>query len=650
MKKAIFFYISIFFVTSFFSQEDSVLYFLNSSKQDSIKATELIDLAYRLDSKEEINNAMQVLIKCSAFTNKKKLTKFYIKSEKLRAFLLVKTSKYDEAFLVTNKLLSYSIKNNSIIGKAYSNRLFAIIEMNKGHLDVSVKKYLETQNFWEATKDSSLIIEGLSDLAIAFFYQKDYRNAIKYWKKTTNYYISHRNIDYAINPLSNMSISYIELKEYGEAEKIFEFILPKAIEKNDVNILIDIYQNMSYLEHIKKNYDKAIYYTLNAIKSLDNTNELTRIGNLYCNLGELYREKKDFKRAKENLFIGLNFVRKTNNLLRISRAYHSISDFYADIKNFELALAYKDTFSLIHDSIFTINKQEQIVELEKRFDLQQKEKQIAALNKDKYIQASELKKQRYLNYFFIISSILVSILVFLIYRNYKIKKEREQNKLQLLLQNAELTALKSQMNPHFIFNALNSIQHNIVTNNTEDAYRFLSKFSKLIRNILDNSSEQLISLKREIETLTLYSDIESKRFDNSFHHKITIIDNGFSDEDIFIPPMLIQPFIENAIWHGLMPKTGNKHLMITFTIVSLDCVICEILDNGIGRERARQIAVDKSKKHKSRGLANIYDRVKILEKTHSLNITIDMFDELNEENLSNGTKVVVKFIKNTGKL
>ncbi len=147
MKRVVFFYISIFFATSLFSQEDSVFYFLNSSKHDSIKATELIDFAYRLDSKEEISSAMQVLIKCSDFSYKKKLTKFYIKSEKLRAFLLVKTSKYDEALLVTNRLLSYSIKNNSLIGKAYSNRLFAIIEMNKGHLDISIKKYLETQKF-----------------------------------------------------------------------------------------------------------------------------------------------------------------------------------------------------------------------------------------------------------------------------------------------------------------------------------------------------------------------------------------------------------------------------------------------------------------------------------------------------------------------
>ena len=253
-----FLFYSLFFLFAFllfcFFWLHFVFYFLNSSKHDSIKATELIDFAYRLDSKEEISSAMQVLIKCSDFSYKKKLTKFYIKSEKLRAFLLVKTSKYDEALLVTNRLLSYSIKNNSLIGKAYSNRLFAIIEMNKGHLDISIKKYLETQKFWEATKDSSLIIEGLSDLAIAFFYQKDYRNAIKYWKKTTNYYISHKNIDYAINPLSNMSISYIEVKEYGEAEKIFEFIRNQKAKHFDPELVDLFFENIDKFIEIRDRY------------------------------------------------------------------------------------------------------------------------------------------------------------------------------------------------------------------------------------------------------------------------------------------------------------------------------------------------------------------------------------------------------------
>ena len=215
-----------------------------------------------------------------------------------------------------------------------------------------------------------------------------------------------------------------------------------------------------------------------------------------------------------------------------------------------------------------------------------------------------------------------------------------------MVKNAELTALKAQMNPHFIFNALNSIQHSIVTNNTEDAYRFLSKFSKLIRNVLDSSSEQLIPLRSEIETLSLYVEIESKRFDNSFNFSVELEDNGFNPEIILIPPMILQPIIENAIWHGLMPKEGEKQLSVKFCILSDSRINCTISDNGIGRERAKDIKAAKEKTHKSKGISNIMDRVKLLEMTYSINVTIETTDQYDAAKSPCGTSVSVAIIKN----
>lgn len=646
MKKVFFVLCLFIFSTRLAAQADSVDVFLNGTKHDTVRAAELINYAYRLEAREQIKAAGNVLLKCSEFALNKKLNKFYIQSEKLRAFLLVKNNNYQEATLVTDKLLSYSKENNLLIGKAYSNRLYAIIEMNKGNLNASVKKYLETQVLWDNTKDSALIIEGLSDLALAFYYQKDYRNAIKYWEKTSDYYILHKRIDYAIAPLSNISASYIELREFNEAKKIFQVILPKAIQSNDISAMIHIYQNLAFLEHETKNLNAAIDLTLKAIKLLEDSDEPTRVGTLYLNLGEFYLEKKEFEKAKLNLFKGLDVVRKSKNLLKISRACESISDFYSAVKNFELALAYRDTFALIHDSIFSIEKQKTVMELQEQYETKHKEQEIVSLTKDQLLQASELKKQRNLIYFFVIGSILLFVLVIFIYRNFKIKKEKEKKSLELLVQNAELTALKAQMNPHFIFNALNSIQHSIVVNNTEEAYRFLAKFSKLIRNILDNSSQQLIPLQTEIETLSLYVEVESKRFDNSFEHKVNIGNTKeLSLDKIMIPPMMLQPFIENAIWHGLMPKDGNKYLSVTFNVVSLNNIICEITDNGIGREKAAEIAKEKRKSHKSKGIANIYERIKLLERTHAYKINIEMLDNMNESGEPEGTKVIVKFTK-----
>jgi tetratricopeptide (TPR) repeat protein len=171
------------FSLSCFAQVDSLSFFLNSTKVDSIKSYDLLKYAYRLDLNEENDRAINALSKCSELAIKENQTKLFIKSEKLKAFILIRTNRYDDAIKVANRLLAYSVKNKSSFGKAHSIRLLGIIETNKGNLDGSLKKHFEAQKLWEDTKDSSLIIEGLADIGTVFFYQKDYRSAIKYWKK-----------------------------------------------------------------------------------------------------------------------------------------------------------------------------------------------------------------------------------------------------------------------------------------------------------------------------------------------------------------------------------------------------------------------------------------------------------------------------------
>ncbi len=202
------------------------------------------------------------------------------------------------------------------------------------------------------------------------------------------------------------------------------------------------------------------------------------------------------------------------------------------------------------------------------------------------------------------------IILFVFYRFKKVKdKFIVQQKIinyEKELLELEQQALRLQMNPHFIFNALNSIQHAILTGKQNDAYNSLELFSSLIRGILENSKYKFISLEDEIEILKIYIEIEAKRFSSGFVYEVNIdpvIDTG----GIKIPPMLIQPFVENSIWHGLMPKTeGEKKLILSFTEAN-DTITCKVEDNGIGRNKA---ALLKSKKHAtSLGTALTFNRV-----------------------------------------
>ncbi len=217
------------------------------------------------------------------------------------------------------------------------------------------------------------------------------------------------------------------------------------------------------------------------------------------------------------------------------------------------------------------------------------------------------------------------------------EKEMEVLKLNKDLATSQLTTLRAQMNPHFIFNALNSVQQYILQGNITEANRYLSKFSKLQREVLNHSDQDFISLEKELEVLHLYLELEQLRFDGNFNYVIKV-DEAIDDDEIKIPPMIVQPFVENAIWHGLMTKQGERLVHIYFTLSSDDLLVCTVTDNGIGREAASRLKQNSHTQHKSKGLSLVYDRLNILQQQygHTFEVTIqDMFDN----NVPAGTEV-----------
>ena len=221
----------------------------------------------------------------------------------------------------------------------------------------------------------------------------------------------------------------------------------------------------------------------------------------------------------------------------------------------------------------------------------------------------------------------------------------QQTKIEMLginekLSEAKLEALRSQMNPHFIFNSLNAIQECILTNKIDAAYEYLSKFSKLQRMVLNNSAKEFISLSSELEMLRLYLALESLRFSQSFTYTIKINKETDADE-ITVPSMIIQPYVENAIWHGLRNKTGEKNLTITFEENAGELTVT-IDDNGIGRTQAAAIKAQKLGAAESKGTVLCEQRINILSLKYHVNIFIEMIDKTDDKNEPAGTTVTIK--------
>lgn len=225
---------------------------------------------------------------------------------------------------------------------------------------------------------------------------------------------------------------------------------------------------------------------------------------------------------------------------------------------------------------------------------------------------------------------------------FRIRNIRKEAALKHQLSETEMKALRSQMNPHFIFNCLNSIELYTAQNNSQAAGYYLSRFSRLIRLVLDNSKTDTIPLSQELETLKLYLELEKMRFKDKLNFTITVAEN-IESEFIEIPSMLIQPYVENAIWHGIMhkPEGGNIHVDVQLDEPN-HLLLIRVKDDGIGRKMAAELKSKSAISHKSYGMKISDDRMKILNEKYGLKAQVEVLDLHNENNQPTGTQVNIR--------
>lgn len=224
------------------------------------------------------------------------------------------------------------------------------------------------------------------------------------------------------------------------------------------------------------------------------------------------------------------------------------------------------------------------------------------------------------------------------------QREKEVQLLHKQLSELRLVSLKSQMNPHFLFNCLNGIYNCILTNQVDKAASYLSNFAKLLRMVLTHAEKNFIPLHEEITLLQHYLNIEALRVDKAFKYNIQV-DEQIDADSHFVPGMLIQPFLENAIWHGLMPKDHDRELHINWLKPGEQMLLCEVIDNGIGRAKSAQLRTGGLKQgaYQSRGMQLCLERVELYKALFNTQFRIDVYDLFDEEGGAAGTKVNISF-------
>jgi len=410
--------------------------------------------------------------------------------------------------------------------------------------------------------------------------------------------------------------------------------------------------------------------------------------------GEYYLSLKQYTTALPYFLKGLIYHRQLDDRTQIKRTLSDIAKTYAALQNNDSAISYarqglsmalkakskpsiRDGYEILYtiydrlhqnDSAYYyyhnyIAMKEQVMNDQTRGKLAayNYEHKIEMLDKEKQLQQQQLKQTAQQRTFLIIGiSGLLLFGIFLL-RNIMLKRKNESNRRaiaenELLLQKfenektkaelqqqaseLEMQALRSQMNPHFIFNSLNSINRFILQNNKAQASEYLTKFSKLVRLILQNSQASLITLDSELEALELYLDLEALRFEHHFTYKISV-PKDMDIEVLKVPPLIIQPYAENAIWHGLMHKEEKGHLEIEVCQED-DHLFFKITDDGIGRKQAAALASKSATKHKSMGLRITADRIAMLQSSKGKESPVTINDLVNADGSIAGTEVIIK--------
>jgi hypothetical protein len=367
-------------------------------------------------------------------------------------------------------------------------------------------------------------------------------------------------------------------------------------------------------------------------------------------LAKAYEGKKNYKAALKYAQEGFRLaVQRNRNRTELTmNGAEVLSRLFHQLKRNDSAYIYLLQYTLLKDSV--TNKQN-LWRLNIKLSNYKKEAAIGFLQRDNKIKEQQLKQESQLKYFLLFGLLAAFIIGFFIFRSQKLKRkndllaaEKTKAELQQKVSELEMQALRAQMNPHFIFNCLSSINRFIFKNDNKAASDYLTRFSRLIRMVLMNTSKKLITLEDELEMLRLYLDLERLRFKDAFDYSITttnIVDAGA----IFIPPLLLQPFCENAVWHGLMHKESKGHLnvIISEVIVENEKVLhCVIEDDGVGREKAAEMKSKSAENEKSLGLKITTERLALLNQENNFSTFYKIEDILNENNEVAGTRVQLK--------
>jgi tetratricopeptide (TPR) repeat protein len=565
------------------------------------------------------------------------------------AFVCFSQSNYDEALKYSDECYALGKKTLDTARMLDILDLYTQIYLKRGEFDKGFNAAQEDLQLSVLTGDSVAIkgcALGLGTLCMGI---EDYPLALNYYRAmfqnfTREDSISLLKAEDLVWAKMEYAEIYSHLKMFDSALYRYNLFDTSQVPEKDLRIFL-VSKGEYYM--LSGLYEKALPYLLRGLAIHVKLNDGNEIVRTVLDIATVYKglNKRDqaLHFARQGLALGL----KARARQRMRDAYKLLYSIYDSQGETDSAYFYYRAYIGTKESLTDD-------QTKGKFAVSEYQAKIARLKNEGVINEQTLKLQdeqlkkgsmiRDILIAFVFVVVLVSVLLLrnaiLIRRNEKLKEENLRKELQHKTSEMEMQALRAQMNPHFIFNCLNSINRFILKNESQAASDYLTQFSRLIRLVLNNSKKAWIPLEDEINMLKLYLDMEILRFKDAFSYNF-VCGEGVEPSSLLIPPLLLQPFVENAIWHGLMHKkeTGTGLVTISF-FVEKDTLHCTIRDNGVGRTAAASTGNKSAKMHKSMGIYITRERLELLNRElNDEKVAFDIEDLVDRSGQSSGTKV-----------
>ncbi|NML71810.1 tetratricopeptide repeat protein [Chryseobacterium sp. RP-3-3] len=500
-----------------------------------------------------------------------------------------------------------------------------IIYSEQNNYSQALNNDFKAMKLYESCHNEVQLSKIYNNIGVIYHSIDDQEKALYYFLKS---YTVQKKIKAASLGVScsNIGLIYLDKNLPQKAKVFFDEGLSEFQKNPNSRELGELYNNMAQYYMVQKQFETAKDYLLKAEKAFKSTEDRFGLSNTYLFLGKIYYTENKLEQALEFANKSLEISKELDLPETTVKSEELLSQIFDKKGNKEQALIHLKNYNVENKNLTKIENAKERIRTELDFESERHEIE----------QKEKTNREKIKWYFGFLLLIIILAGIYFFFRN----KEREKTiLLQKQLTEFQHKALHLQMNPHFVFNCLAAISSFIMQNDKDEAIKYLAKFSKLMRLTLDFSKESLIAIDKEIESLKNYLELEQLRFNQKFEFKI--IKDPLIEDDTALPSLLLQPYIENSVIHGVVPKEGQGLIQIHFSQTE-ESLICEITDNGIGIETSKKLKKNLVNVHTSMAMEISQKRLETLEKLEKKKVNLTITEIKGENNTSEGTKVVLE--------